>query len=177
MGGVRSPGSPCGAPRSAIIRALPLAFQPKNKHCLTMGGAAGEAKSGPAGALPLSTILPLPGSSRRGRALACRAARTSTRTAQETAFLDDECPPMRVPSYLGLALTILGAFGAVPSARGEEPAPVRLEVLPASVRLSGPEAAQRLVVIGIDSRREHDSDVTVAGTIRGGGRPRGRPGR
>ena len=62
---------------------------------------------------------------------------------------------MRVRSFLVMA--IVGSVGSCPAAWGAEEACARLEVFPAEVRLSGPEAAQRLVVIGVagdGSRRD-----------------------
>ena len=51
---------------------------------------------------------------------------------------------------LGLALVC----GMASRGLADPPAPARLEVLPAKVRLSGPEATQRLVVLGVFSAGE-----------------------
>ena len=70
---------------------------------------------------------------------------------------------MRARFLLGLA--IVGSWSSA-ATRGDEP-PVRLEVFPARVRLSGPEAAQRLVVVGVraDGTR---ADLTARARLESG---------
>ncbi len=64
---------------------------------------------------------------------------------------------MRKSVVLGLLIT-LGMIGTGGSA-AESPAPSRLRVFPSEVRLTGPEAVQRFVVLG-ESRDGDESDVT-----------------
>src|SRR4051794_10594079 len=94
-------------------------------------------------------ILPLRRSPRRDRALACRAARTLTVVGAGKRGLRRRVPSMRIPTLLGLA--ILHGLGSSPESEGAGDRPARLEVLPAKVRLHGPGAAQRLVVIAVEA--------------------------
>ncbi len=69
---------------------------------------------------------------------------------------------MRVRAYLVMA--IAGSVGFCPTARGVEEACTGLDVFPPEVRLFGPEAAQRLVVILTDtdgSRRDVTPQVQI----------------
>src|SRR4051812_46521261 len=98
---------------------------------------------------PCESILPpASGRPRRDRARAGGPGTpAATGDAAGFATVDDECPPMRVRTFLGLLIVV--ALGTVPRMTRAESPLVRLEVLPARARLAGPEASQRLVVLGI----------------------------
>src|SRR5262245_10788943 len=71
--------------------------------------------------------------------------------ARRATVPEDEIPPMSARISFGLA--IVSGMLSLPA--GASDAPTALEVLPARSRLSGPEAVQRLVVLGVlaDSSR------------------------
>src|SRR5262249_20431133 len=147
------------------VPGSPLDFEPKTKQCLTVEVARpGRQGSGRVvAASPARCSYPCAGAL-DAAGLQQNEQPERRRTPAQTIPTPRRVLPMRT-RYLWV-LAIVGSFGFAPTgaAFGVEEPVVALEVFPAEARLSGPAAAQRLVVVGAladGTRRDRTAEARL----------------